>query len=76
MLCGFMLSQTELFNIAPDVSRGPPLCPSLATGYNASPARDADRGGPAGVPYGVMYLGLVAFLAVLSYSIHDMLGAA
>lgn len=27
------------------------------------------------VNYGVMYLGLVAFLAVMSYSIHDMIGA-
>lgn len=27
------------------------------------------------VNYGVMYLGLVAFLAMMSYSIHDMLGA-
>jgi Zn-dependent protease len=27
------------------------------------------------VNYGVMYLGLVAFLAMMSYSVHDMLGA-
>jgi hypothetical protein len=26
--------------------------------------------------YGVMYLGLAAFLAMMSYSIHDMIGAA
>jgi Zn-dependent protease len=28
------------------------------------------------INYGVMYLALVAFLAMMSYSIHDMIGAA
>lgn len=44
-------------------------------GDPALPAHYYEATREARINYAVMYLGLVAFLAVMSYSIHDMLGA-
>ena len=44
-------------------------------GDPALPAQYYEAPRDARINYAVMYLGLVAFLAVMSYSIHDMLGA-
>jgi Zn-dependent protease len=44
------------------------------TGAGATDSRYYDVKMETRINYGVMYLGLVAFLAVMSYSIHDMIG--